>query len=470
MAEPKYENVTPLHAVGLDEAKYTELNPNAERSLVYILCTEPRAWRLVGEHIVPDCLQDKRGKLCLEAAKHIARETGEGPSNTLLIAQRLHELKDKGQVNDAQIAEAMALLDEVEDASPVDGKDIDYLISRAAKVVRTRARNDLLQDIITTMGKDDKPLSPYIRKIESIEVIGKETIVGAQLFGNNIWSGIISDANDRRLPSGIAPIDIPMAGGITPKSLTIWGAEMGIGKSAMLIHQCGFSVLRGLRCIYISLEESANVINARMASFFIGELTDEVSIATQNVQDKLTRVMGVPGLGSLVVEYMGAGATVAGIRKVCEDIKSNVPAFAEGWDALYVDYLDVPQLIAGSDPSAKDHQQVKQVSRDLRNIAVDNGNWVVTASQLKALDNKKDPPKQTDLADGRGKAIAADCIINIFMQNEDNSDERSFYVAKCRGTGAHTLVGPIPHELYRGRMSVLPSIDMLAKLSKIGIT
>lgn len=460
-------SIRPLRVTTPEDAQYTEFDLVFERALVYALCTEPRAWRLVGPYIVPECLKDARGKLCLDAARYIAKHDGEGPSNTLLIAQHLAGLRAAGKATQQQLEDSMELLEEVEDSAggALSGTDVDTAIRVAAGVVRTRLRNDVVRKMIAASGKD-KSISKYIQDISLIEAIGQETALGAQLFGSGIWAGIQADANDVRLPCGISDIDGPMNGGTTSKTLTIYAADPGQGKSAMLIHQCGFSLLSGLRCIYVTLEETVPKINTRMASFLTGQLTDEVALGGSHIQDQLDRVTGSPGFGCLAIEYLPAGSTIAQLKALLAKIRKDLPEFVDGWDVLFVDYLDVPELLAGSNSSDQSHQQVKQVTRELRSIAVENGNWVVTASQLKARDHKSHP-KQTDLSDGRGKGVAADVVITIFQENETSPDERTFYIAKCRGTGAGHKTNPIPHELYRGRMSVLSPNELMTKLDKM---
>ena len=73
------------------EQHYTEWSPDFEKHVVYACAHHSRFWGLIGTHLDPDSLRDKRATEVIKACGGIARDTGEGPTSPLVVLGRLQQ-------------------------------------------------------------------------------------------------------------------------------------------------------------------------------------------------------------------------------------------------------------------------------------------------------------------------------------------------------------------------------------------
>jgi KaiC/GvpD/RAD55 family RecA-like ATPase len=445
--------VRPLRPATVTEQEYTEFDPAFERALIYASCTVPRFWSLIGTHLNPECLRDKRGVELLKACDAIARETGEGPSRAIVVIQRLLAEKESGRMTQANIDNAVQLLEDVDDLD--EGiPSLDDLVASAASVLRTRAHNDIVRRIVQDNGKG-KPLTRYAAEIEAAERIGKESATGSTKLSSAVWAGIDELRRADRLPTGILQLDDPISGGITPRSLLTVGAETGVGKTALLVHIASYAWLAGKRVIFVPTEEGVSETLVRAIGWITGIDLERVGRSDKEAKTRLARLIAAPGVGALAIEYLPQGATVGQLRQLVDQAVEDHPEFGGGFDLLVVDYAD---KLEGKGDRAYD--KMKSVYEGLRQIAVDNNNWAVTASQLKETDRKK-IPDANDLSDSRWKGRISDAVLTVWRPEDGDPDERMYHWAKIRGAGAGTVVGPLPTEFDRGRMAPLPADSLL---------
>jgi len=436
--------VRPLRAVSDDPTKYTEFDRAFERALVYASCVVPRFWGLIGMHLDPECLRDDRGVELLKACAAIARETGEGPTSPTLVLQRLMAAVDSGRLTQRQVDHAAELFDMVEDAGV---PHTDQLVTEAAKVLRARANADILRRMSLDHGKG-KSLVKYAAEIDTAERIGKEVATGSTLLSKSVWAGIDELRRTDRLPLGIPQLDDPMGGGIHPRTLTVIGADMGVGKTATLVHVGCFAWMAGKRVIYVPTEEGVSETLVRAIAWVTGESMRAVERSDHAAKDKLDRMLAHPKVGALAVEYLPQGSTPNQLRQLVAQAVEDHPAFGGGYDVLIVDYAD--KLSSGRS-GLSSYEEMKVVYEGVRQIAVDDRTWAVTGSQLKDLDGKKIPGAD-DLSDSRWKGRTADTVITIWKPADGDPEDRHYHIAKNRGPGAGTLVGPLPMDMDRGRM------------------
>jgi len=417
-----------------------------ERSLLHACVYHPRFWSLIGTHLEAESLRERRGVEILRACSAIARESGEGPSNPLLVLRRIQARVEEGALRSSDFDQIAAMLDEVEDRGDVVGS-LDQLVAEAAEVVRRRQRDQVLSDMTLAAGKG-KPLTRYAAEIEAVEKIGKESATGSVSLSRSVWGGIEELRRASRLATGINQLDDALGGGVFPKTLTVIGADQNVGKTAMMVHIACFNWLAGKRIIYVPTEESVPSTMVRIISWITGHSMEDVSKSTPASKSALDRMLAVPSVGAIACEYLPQGSPVSKLRALIDQALEDHPEFGGGFDVLLVDYAD---KLSGTGREKNLYEAMGTVYEGLRQIAVDYGNWVVTGSQLKDRQGKKQPTAQ-DLRDSRRKGDIADAVI-LIDRPEDAPDERSYIVGKNRGPGSGRTIGPIPTDLDIGRIA-----------------
>lgn len=453
-AAPRVRHLRPVTG---DEEKYTEFTPEFERALTYACCSDPRVWGLVGSHLNAASMNDPRASALLKACGEIARDTGEGPSSPTVVVQRLAAVRDEGRLKQASLDRICSLLDEVEDDDHPLAR-ADQLIAEAARVVRARKQAAIVQSIQVAHGKGEE-ISRFSTDISALETIGRDSATGAvSLGGAGVWAAIDRLRRADRLPTGIAQIDDALRGGFFAKTLSVWGAKANHGKTAAMVHQCGFNWLLGKRVIYVPMEESVAATLIRFIAFITGCTMDEVSGSEPRAKERLESMLRLPDVGALAVEYLPQGSTVGQLRKLLDNVLKEHPEFGGEWDAVFVDY---PDKMRGTGTERNTYEKMGTIYDGLRQIAVDAGKWVVCGSQLKDLDGKKIPVVE-DLRDSRLKGDICDACVMLWREEEDgDEEERKYHIAKNRGPGAGQVLGPIPTEFDRGRIAPVGAADLL---------
>lgn len=452
------QRIRRLRPVTDDATKYTEWTPEFERAVVYACAYFSRFWGLIGTHLDTDALRDQRGVEIVKVCGEIARETGTGPTSPLLVLRRLQAKVEAGSLTAADLDTIASLFDEVEDhAIP----NADQLAAEAALTLKQRERDKLIA-AATLASSKGKSLARYAGQIQAIEKIGEEGATGSVNLGPHVWSGIEAMKRSSKLPLGIALLDDALGGGIKPKTLTTIGADQGVGKTALMVHCACFNFMAGKRIIYIPTEEDVPSTLVRVISWVTGMPMDEVERTSPESKARFASVLSSSGVGAFALEYLPQGAPVSAVRQVIEQALEDHPEFGGGFDACFVDYGD---KLGGNGRERNRYEELGTIWTGLRQIAVDFDNWMVTGSQLKDREGKKQP-QSTDLRGSRLKGDESDAVI-LIDRPSDAPDDRVYIIGKHRGPGAGQVIGPIPTELDIGRIAPCGAQDILTAPSTL---
>jgi len=431
------------------ESPYVEFEPSFERALVAASCSFPRFWASIGKWLAPGSIRDPRGQTLLRACHRIARVSGDGPDSSTVVLQALISQVADGKMTQQEVDGAAQLLTDVLD---IDGgiPALPSLVAEAAPVLQRRASEALLAKMSEAQGRGEA-LGRYAEDLAVISTIGEEGSTGSVVLGSSVWSAIADLRRTDLLPLGLAPLDEAIKGGLPPRTLTVIGADMNVGKTAMLVHVACYAFLLGKRVIFASTEEGVTETLARCIAWITGVSMERVYRSDPEAQRKLKTTLNQSGVGAIAMEYLPQGSHCSHLNAMVEKVLADHPRFEGGYDLLVVDYADKMD-----GPGDNTYDRYRSVYNGLRQIAVDARVRVLTASQIKDLENKR-TPGAGDLSDSRWKGRTADTVITMWKDEDGDAEERYFHVAKHRGPGVGTVVGPVLTDLAHARMGPLPS-------------
>jgi len=156
----------------------------------------------------------------------------------------------------------------------------------------------------------------------------------------------------RRRHSGIGEFDQVCGGGLVPGSAVLIGGDPGIGKSTLLL-QVVAALSDGLRCAYVSGEESVDQIRLRATRMGLGEAPVELAAAI-NIADILAAVDVADGPDVVVIDSIqtmyvdaldSAPGTVAQVRAAAQELIR--AAKRRGFTVLLVGHVTKEGQIAG---------------------------------------------------------------------------------------------------------------------------
>ena len=134
--------------------------------------------------------------------------------------------------------------------------------------------------------------------------------------------------DEPRLVTGIAEFDRVCGGGLVPGSGVLVGGDPGIGKSTLLLQVVAALASRGVRCVYVSGEESPDQVGMRARRLGVADAPVDVAAAT-SVRDILASLGGDLSPGVVVIDSIqtmfldnleSAPGTVSQVRASAQEL------------------------------------------------------------------------------------------------------------------------------------------------------
>lgn len=233
-------------------------------------------------------------------------------------------------------------------------------------------------------------------------------------------------------------LDKVLRGGLEQERLGIVMMPTGKGKSVFLLNIAGNAVFQRYNVIYITLELSETDLMKRFTMFFTGLNEDTIDgMTAEALRATILSSYQLKNLGKLVVKnFPMSSVSVGGIETYLRQTKHRF-----GWspDLLVVDYLDI---IRRPFKSAETHEQLEEISKQLKGLAQRHRIPVWTASQVNRTGAQKDIITNEDSSASYAKIFAADVVLTASPKDNKETEKRSakLFVSKNRqGRDGRTL-------------------------------
>lgn len=218
------------------------------------------------------------------------------------------------------------------------------------------------------------------------------------------------------VPTGFYKLD-NITSGLHPNELIILAARPGMGKTAVALNLAVNMAIDAKKTVAIfNMEMSAEQLVTRMLSS-VGQIQSH-KLKTGNLQhEDWKRVNEAISRLADTKMYIDdtAGMTISEIRAKCRRLAS----MKDGLDVVIIDYL---QLIQGSDRYKGNRvQEVTEISRSLKTLAMELGIPVIALSQLsRSVEGNGRKDKRPILSDLRESgSIEQDADIVAMLHRED---------------------------------------------------
>jgi len=184
---------------------------------------------------------------------------------------------------------------------------------------------------------------------------------------------VVEEKLENKLLSGFVQLDAVLGGGFRQGSMTVWVGATSVGKTMMLVFQSVMYALQGKNVLYISLEDSKDVVLERFDRVLFSNVRNDAEGLKKRIE--LLR-----GMGRVEVMYDP--------RMSIEELEGLVDGLAEEVDVVVVDYGDL--LKVGKGYKESDWVEQGEVFERMMKLADKYDKWVVTASQAnrEAVDRK----------------------------------------------------------------------------------
>lgn len=234
------------------------------------------------------------------------------------------------------------------------------------------------------------------------------------------------------IPTGFYEID-KITSGFHPHELIIIAARPGIGKTAMVLNMVTNIAINTNKTVALfNMEMGAEQLATRMLSS-VGQINGS-KLKTGNLEhsdwkrlnEAISRLSGT----NIYIDDT-AGQTVSEIRSKCRKLATS----PSGLDIIVIDYL---QLIQGNSKAGSNRQQeVSDISRTLKTMAMELNVPVIALSQLSRSIEKRDDkkPMLSDLRESGAIEQDADIVAFIHCPDEEKLKDNSlmeFVIRKHR--------------------------------------
>ena len=186
-----------------------------------------------------------------------------------------------------------------------------------------------------------------------------------------------------RTPTGYPYIDKCLKGGFWKGALIAFLSGPKAGKSMWLQNLATMSTMNGYNTAYITLELQEELVNMRFGANLLNVKLDEYEEFAKD-QDLLKKKLGnlkqesLKPLGALrVKEFPSSTASVNDIRA---HLKKEQEMLGIKFDNVFIDYINL--MRNWRNPNTENtYMKIKQISEDLRAMAMEEGWCVITVTQ-----------------------------------------------------------------------------------------
>lgn len=206
-------------------------------------------------------------------------------------------------------------------------------------------------------------------------------------------------------------------GGLVKKTLNIFLAGTGVGKSLAMSHMAAYHMTIGLNVLYITLEMSEQRIAERIDANLLGVDIQTLKLLPDSVYEAKVEKIRAKTLGKLIIkEYPTSTAGAANFRHLLNELRLKKKFIT---DIIYVDYLNIccsSRLRQSGGISS--YTYIKAIAEELRGLAVEFNVPLITASQLNRSGFSSSDPGMEDTSESFGLPMTADLMIAMVTNDE----------------------------------------------------
>ena len=327
------------------------------------------------------------------------------------------DLEQDEKMSDDMFTEISAMLPEI--FSPVD-VDEDFLLEKTEKWCQERALHiGIMKSIDILDGKDDKLTKNAIPDILS-EALGVafDSYVGHDYLDNAEERFDFYNRKEERLPFDLHYLNEITKGGLPDKTLNIFLAGTGVGKSLIMCHMGANCLLQGKNVLYITMEMAEERIAERIDANLLDIPIDQLDKMSKKMFTEKVNSLKSKTIGKLIVkEYPTGAAHSSHFRGLLKELKLK-RSFEP--DIIFIDYLNIcaSSRMKSMGGAINSYTYIKAIAEELRGLAVEFAVPLVSATQTTRSGFKSSDPGLEDTSESFGLPATADLMLALITNDE----------------------------------------------------
>lgn len=382
-----------------------------EQTILSNLIYDESYARRVLPFLKDDYFQDQTEKLLFsEIDNFIDKYNGIPTKETLLI-----ELNKKENIPEQIFKNLIEYVEQI----TFEKKDSTWLIDNTEQFCQERAvYNAIMESISIIEGRS-----------QNKEKGGIPTILADALgvsFDDHIGHDFLLDAEERfefynkkedRIPFDLDYFNTITKGGLPRKTLNVFIAGTGVGKTLAMCHMAAANMLNGQNVLYITLEMAEERIAERIDSNLLNIPVNELEGFPKKIYDDKINKLRKKTSGKLIVkEFPTATVGSNHFRHLLNELslKKNFQP-----DIVYIDYINLcssSRLKYGSNVNS--YTYIKAVAEELRGLAVEKNLPIVSATQLNRTGFTNSDPGLEDTSESFALPATVDFMCALISTEE----------------------------------------------------
>ena len=325
------------------------------------------------------------------------------------------EIEKRTDINEQTYKEILQIISCLDDVFV----ELQWLIDTTEKWCRDRAIYlALMESIHIADGKNEK------KNRDSIPSILSDAL--AVSFDSHIGHDYLSDYESRyefyhkkeeKLEFDLEYLNKITKGGISRKTMSIFMASTGVGKSLTLCHIAASTLLQGKNVLYITLEMAEERIAERIDANLLDVDIKDFSTLPKSVFESKVNSLLKKTQGKLIIkEYPTASAHVGHFKSLLNELKlkkSFIP------DLIVIDYMNICSSSRyKNNISVNSYSFVKSIAEELRGLAVEFNVPLITATQTNRSGMNNSDIELTDTSESIGGPMTADLLLALISTEE----------------------------------------------------
>ena len=359
-------------------------------------------------YLSPDFFSDVSEKIILKVIMNYYQKYNVTPIlsevSTIINSKKVDENTYK------QISEKLDSLKEI----PLS-ENIEWLVDETEKFCQDRALYNSVTEAISIYSGDSKKDRGSIPEIiQNALSINFNKELGHHFINDREKRWEEYHINEKRYEFDIDILNKITKGGVYPKTITVFVAQPGTGKTLILCHLAANYLKQGLNVLYISMEMSEKRISERIDENILNLNQEELSnISKEKYLDKFNNLI-TDSTGEIVVKEYPTGSAHKGhfINFIKElQLKKKFSP-----DVIMVDYINI--CASMSNNGADKYDRIKTIIEELRSIAVELNVPLFTATQVNRTNFNNIDLDMSSASESGGIAFTADLMIGV-AANDD---------------------------------------------------
>lgn len=358
--------------------------------------------------------QDAAERLIFKEIREFTTKYNNRPTREALkiIIGKLESLSEKTVEESYKVLDVLKL-------DPDEKTDQAWLIDNTEKFCQEKAVYNAVADAIEILNNKDTKKSPG-------SIPGLLTEALAVCFDNHVGHDYLNDAEKRweyyhatenRIPFDLDYFNLITKGGLPPKTLNVFLAGTGVGKTLLMCHMAAACLSSGYDVLYITGEMAEERIAERIDTNLLDIPLDDLVALPKDIYDKKIERLRATIKGRLIIkEYPTASASVINFRTLLNELnlKKNFKP-----KIIFIDYINIfcsSRIKTGA--TVNSYTLVKAIAEEFRGLAVEFVVPIVTATQTNREGFMNSDVDLTNTAESFGLPATADFMGALISTEE----------------------------------------------------